>query len=147
MVNHADVYVRLDITVAIGSTYGLVVQTKYRIRWSKPQKFLDTQFGYFKLPMDLEPIFLELLYRPRTWSQSRNKCESCNTVAHMVGGTDDGLYYVIHGVRDLGRSRHAEPRHWGSSDRRVNGYYGRDWYFFHRDDTESLSQHYYTSEE
>jgi hypothetical protein len=154
MVNHSDVYVRLAITVTIGSNYGLVVQTKYRIRWSKPQKILDTQFSYFKLPMNLEPIFfcphpdgLELLYRPRAWSLSRNKCEFCNTIAHLAGCSDDGLYYVIQCVRDLGRSRHAEPRHWGSNDRHVNCYYGRDWYFFHRNDTESLSLHYYTSEE
>ncbi|KAL2833041.1 hypothetical protein BDW59DRAFT_157180 [Aspergillus cavernicola] len=100
--SHADVFIRLVMRVTLDADDCLIVATTYHVYWTKPHTILgdsvDRTYGYYRL--------------------SRGKCTICDTRYHLLGCTDDGLYCVMQGVRNLGSRVAPFNRYWwhGSRD-------------------------------
>ncbi|KAL3486302.1 hypothetical protein BJX62DRAFT_215444 [Aspergillus germanicus] len=86
----------------------LIVTTRYHVRWATSHRFpieetslidrRDEQASYNAPPVMICPHLHALGWVYKHY----DSCFNCGTVPHLLGCTDDGLCWVVQGVRNLG---------------------------------------------
>lgn len=122
---HPDAFIALKTMVTVDAENCLIVTTRYNLHWSTPHELNDSKCGIdlrrgYKMPRDTETVFLCPHIHAFAWiygcfascyTHAKDECRSCDTEFCLLGHTDDKLYAVIQGVRNLGTAmRNGESR-------------------------------------